>query len=328
MIAPAIAVAGQSSPGGITIRLLDASVARENDPRARLYIDDHVAADTTIIRHIDVRNTTTKPLPLHYYAVAAKISGGSFNILAGRTANDLTGWTIVVPSESTINPGAAQTLTVTIKVPHGVTPGERYAAVVADYEPPRSSSSTVAQGSRVGIRIYLSVGSGPEPTSNFSIDTLTAGRDARHRPYVRADVRNTGQRALDIAGNLRLANGPGGVSAGPFPTSLGSTLAPGQREPVYVYLSKDLPSGPWRARMDLASGDVKRAAQGTIRFPDASSAASAPVKAKAIPLTKNRDVVIPVAIGVLLAALILFLLILWRRRRRDDDGELQPAVAQ
>ena len=89
-------------------------------------------------------------------------------------------------------------------------------------------------------------------------------------------MRNTGGRALDMSGTLRLLAGPGGLNAGPFPAQLGTTLAIGAIEPVTILLDKRLPAGPWKARVDLHSGLVERHSQATITFPAAREASSWP----------------------------------------------------
>jgi hypothetical protein len=118
----------------------------------------------------------------------------------------------------------------------------------------------VIQVSRVGIRLYLSVGPGGPPAANFTIDSLKARRSPDGRPLVVAMVHNTGGRALDMNGPLQLLAGPGGLSAGPFPATLGVTLAIGDTEPVTIPLDKQLPAGPWNAQITLHS-DCSTAAQ-------------------------------------------------------------------
>ena len=86
-------------------------------------------------------------------------------------------------------------------------------------------------------------------------------------------------------GTLELSAGPGGLSAGPFPASLGVTLAIGDTEPVTILLDKRLPAGPWDARIALRSGLLERSGRATITFPDAG--ASPPVK----PTTSSRAAV-------------------------------------
>ena len=79
-----------------------------------------------------------------------------------------------------------------------------------------------------------------------------------------------GDRAIDLSGALTLDHGPGGLGAGPFPRSSVRLSAPGQSEPVTVKLNKALPAGPWHARIQLRSGLIQRAAEGTITFPSAA----------------------------------------------------------
>jgi hypothetical protein len=81
---------------------------------------------------------------------------------------------------------------------------------------------------------------------------------------VLATVHNTGGRALDMSGTLQLLAGPGGLSAGPFPVTLGTTLAIDDTEPVTIALDKRLPAGPWDARITLRSGLIERSARATI----------------------------------------------------------------
>src|SRR5207248_3417987 len=183
----------------------------------------------------------------------AKITGELFSTLDGHTGNDLTTWTTVAPGLLVIPPGQSGQATVTIAVPQNVHDGERYGVVWAERVAPTAEGVNVAN--RVGIRIYLSVGTGSEPASDFVIETLQAKRLANGQPAVAAMVRNTGGRALDMNGQLELKDGPGGLSAGPFPAELGTTLGIGEREPVLVKLDPRIPAGPWDAHITLRSGE-------------------------------------------------------------------------
>ena len=130
---------------------------------------------------------------------------------------------------------------------------------------------------RVGVRIYLSVGGGNEPASDFGITTFEARRDADGNPLIAAAVHNTGGRALDLSGELRLTNGPGGLSAGPFEAKLGTTLGVGQTEPVLVTLDRAIPAGPWDARIVLRSGLTEREATARVTFPAEGASSAEPV---------------------------------------------------
>jgi LPXTG-motif cell wall-anchored protein len=273
--APAAASTAAPSPalqaaaaGSIGSRLVDVPVMARDDPRARLYIVDHLAPGTVIHRRIEVSNTTASTAHILLYAAAATIANGSFLGADGHTPNDLSTWTSVRPGAPDVPAGGRVTATVTIAVPRNAAPGEQYGVVWAETRSVPSAGGAITQVSRVGIRIYLSVGSGGPPAANFTIDSLTAKRSPGGRPVVLATVHNTGGRALDINGTLQLLAGPGGLSAGPFPANLGITLAIGDTEPVTIALDKRLPAGPWDARVTLHSGLLERSARGTLTFPD------------------------------------------------------------
>ena len=121
-----------------------------------------------------------------------------------------------------------------------------------------------------------------------------------------------------MRGSMRLSNGPGGLSAGPFPAQLGTTLAPGDSAPVVVPLDKAIRGGPWHAVIDMTSGLLERKAAGDVTFPEKADTVSPVVAAKSVPLYKDRGVLVPVAIVLvgLLALILLVLLLLWLLRRR------------
>lgn len=326
LIGPGVPASAQQQPAqSITIRLLEASAERRDDPRSRVYVNDHLAPGETISRRIEVTNTTGRPQRLEFYAAAAEVAGGTFVIGDGRASNELTEWMSVEPSAATLPDGGSQVLTVDVRVPPDAEEGERYAAVLAERPADPAAPGTVSTGTRVGIRVYLSVGPGGEPRSDFSIEDLTAARTPDGAPAVTASVRNTGGRALDLAGTLDLGNGPGGLSAGPFDVQLGTTLAPGQTAPVTVVLDEALPDGPWRALLKLRSGRDERAAEATIRFPSPGQQAD-PVAAVEVPLDEGNPWVIAAGVLIgLLALLLLLFLLLKRRSRRDEHDEVDAA---
>jgi hypothetical protein len=126
----------------------------------------------------------------------------------------------------------------------------------------------VTQVHRTGIRVYLDVGPGGEPPSDFAIGSLTPARDRQGKPSVTIQVTNTGERALDISGEVNLSDGPAGSRAGPFAVVQGTTLAPGQSGTVVARFPREIPNGPWKIDVALASGLVRHTATGTVTFPD------------------------------------------------------------
>ncbi|WP_329009147.1 hypothetical protein OG271_24120 [Micromonospora rifamycinica] len=124
-------------------------------------------------------------------------------------------------------------------------------------------------------------------------------------PVVTAEVRNTGQ--------LRLTDGPGGLSVGPVRAEA-DTLALGATTTVRVLLDPRLPDGPWNARLDFASGWTRRTATGTVSFSGHTATAATRADRSGLVLT-----------GGLVAAstvvLLLFAGYAFRRR-----GRASPAV--
>jgi hypothetical protein len=306
--------------GGIGLRLVDAPVSAGNDPRARVYIVDHLAPGTVIHRRIEVSNSTASTAHIVVYPAAATIAKGLFLGAAGHTPNDLSTWTSVDPGASDVPAGGLVTATVTIAVPADAAPGEQYGVVWAEARSAPIAGGGVVQVSRVGIRLYLSVGPGGPPAANLTIDSLTAKRSADGQPIVLASVHNTGGRALDLNGTLQLLAGPGGLSAGPFPATLGITLAIGDTEPVTIALDKRLPAGPWDARITLHSGLLERSARATITFPE--TGASAPLK----PTSSRSGWLYPAIAGLVVVLLgVAALLVVLRRRRRRPPYPLIAA---
>ena len=304
-----------TAKGSLGVQLLDVPATAQTDPRARLYIVDHVAPGTVIRRRIQVSNSTPAMTDVAIYPAAATIRKGAFVGTAGRAINELTTWTSVRPRAPRIRPGAKRTVVVTLRVPRDASPGERYGVVWAETRSAPDGAKGITQVNRVGIRLYLSVGPGGPPASDFEIAAIAARRSPAGHPMVLATVRNTGGRALDMSGALRLGDGPGGLTAGPYPADLGVSLAIGATEVVSIVLDDRLPAGPWRARLNLRSGLLQRRANAQLTFPDRGTSS---------PWPQILTIGLTGLIGVLLALTVAFLA--RRRRRRRRSGHVpRPA---
>lgn len=313
-VAPALALASTPSErsarsedqGGVGIRLVDIPAASQDDPRARSYIVDNLPPGTTIARRVHVSNSTSSAQHVSVYAGAARIDEGSFAGEEGATVNELTTWTSIDQPQLELPAGEGADVLVTVAVPGDAPEGEQYAAVWAEVRSDAAPNATIVTATRVGVRMYVSVGPGNGPPADFEVTALAAGRSAAGHPKVTATVTNTGGRALDISGALTLSKGPSGLSAGPFPTKGATTVAPGAKSTVDVALGSDLPNGPWRANLELKSGLVVRDASAQLTFPDAG-------EGLAITPDKGPNVVwISIGIGVILA--LAATAIVWRRR--------------
>jgi hypothetical protein len=302
IILPAGAALAASS-GSIGIRLVAVPGVAPADSRARSYIVDRVAPGTSIERRVEISNTTASAAAVTVYPAAAGLRGGTFTFASGHSPNELSRWARLKQSVFRLAPGTKAFVPVTINVPTNASAGERYAVIWAEVSARPLAAHGVRLVNRVGVRMYVSVGSGGPPPAKFAIGRLIAKRSATGRPLVVAQIRNGGGRTLDITGTLTLSKGPGGLRAGPFPVKLGMNLAPGRSEQASARLDKRIPRGPWRAQLRLRSGLIHRVAVATITFPRHQAGAPAPAAAKA-PTRGSRGSILLVAgvLGILLAA--------------------------
>lgn len=301
-------------PSGIGIQLLDIPTATQNDPRARAYIVDRLTPGTGIRRRIQVQNNSDSEQSVRIYTGSARIDNGAFIGANDPSVNELTTWTSVDQSHLELAPGNTANVLVTIDVPKDAAENEQYATVWAEVRSTPGKGTNIVQASRVGIRIYLSVGPGNGAPADFRITSLTAARDAQGNPQVSAVVTNTGGRALDITGELALSKGPGGISAGPFVAQKATTIAPGSSGTVLTTLSPGLPNGPWNALLHLKSGLVEHEAAANITFPDAGQGVTVePAQEAGFPW---------IALGAGAAVLFIAAALLWwwlRRRNTADE---------
>jgi hypothetical protein len=323
---PAIgaSAAGSPTPGdSVGLRLVDAPADRAQDPRAHIYIVDHLAPGTTILRRVEVSNGTAQAMHIRLYAGAAALEQGQFKAPGGPGGNELAGWTSVSPPAVDVPPGGTMQATVTIRVPSSASSGERYGVVWAEL-PASQANGGVSLVNLTGVRIYLSVGPGGEPASGFVIQSLVARRDQQGHPVVAAQVRNTGGRALDLAGRASLSGGPGRLSAGPFDAK-NETLPIGQSGDVLVPLDPAIPSGSWKVQVTLHSGLVENTAEALLEVPATSEPAQARVRAR--PVKSAPHSLTLIAGVVLLGAVSLGLAGAARRRRRQRQS-LPPRAGQ
>jgi hypothetical protein len=299
---------GPSAPAGLGLRLLGDPDDPRSDPRARAYIVQTVSPGATVTRHLEVTNTTGSARDVHLYTAAASIADGAFDI-GGTAQNALSTWTTLSASQLTVDDGTSSEVTVEIVVPDDAAGGEQYAVVWAEMRAPAASAgAAVAVANRVGIRAYVDVDGAAEDEAAFEIGAVTS-RASADGPVMTAAVTNTGDVAVDITGAAQLADGPGSTSAGPFPTSGQTSLAPGQDSTVSIPLPPDLSAGPWTATVTLASGSVTRTAVATLTL-----AADAPTESRSPGPW-------PWVLVAGLAALATALGAVFRRgRRRQADG--------
>ncbi|WP_427174698.1 hypothetical protein [Arthrobacter sp. 92] len=320
-VVPGATATPPAAPAGIGIRLLDIPASTQDDPRARTYIIDRLAPGAEITRRIRIENNTGSAQTVRVYSGAAHIEGGSFVGEEAGSRNDLSTWTSVTRPQVDLASGASADIPVTIKVPADAAESEQYGAVWAEVRS-ATDKGAVAQANRVGIRIYLSVGPGNGKPADFTITSLTPSRDGKGTPQLNALVTNTGGRAVDATGELRLTAGPGGLSAGPFAIQQAITIAPGKAQNITFRLPRELPNGPWTAQISLKSGLLERHASAPVTFPDAGPGETV------TPAQDDSGHWFPLLAAACVALLIVAAaLLLIRRSRTRRRAAVAPAAA-
>ncbi|WP_405429204.1 hypothetical protein [Micromonospora sp. NBC_00617] len=291
--------------------MLEAPTDRRDDPRALRYIVDHLPPGTTIKRQLLIVNRTGEPRHVDVYPAAAVLDGSAFTFGEGHAANELTSWITLDRSAVELDPWGEARVRATITVPPAASRGERYGVLWASTTSAPRANGEVKQIHRVGVRMYLDIGPGGEPASDFAIGDLRPARSPEGVPSLTVQVTNTGGRAIDLTGAITLSDGPAGSRAGPFPVGQGVTLPAGGAGQVVARLPAELPNGPWKAEVHLESGLVKRNLTAQIRFPDPGQAGR-----KGSVVSRMLS---PWTLGAAVAALLLAtgLAVLLRRSRRS-----------
>lgn len=291
----------QPSSGGIGVRLLQGPLSLARDPRAHEYIIDHLHAGTTIKRDIEVSNTTTSVQHVTVYAGGAQIVHDTF--VPGRD-NALVGWTHVRPGSIEMQPQSSQTVQITIAVPQTAPSRESYAVVWAQVS---GAVNGINEVNRVGVRIYLDVGSGGNPQTTFVVGPLSVRRASNGHPVISATVQNRGVRAIDVNGSLTMRYRAGNLTAGPYGLARALTIPSGSSGGVSVTTPR-LPPGQWRASLKVTADTVSQVQSGTV--------AIGPRLRMILPSSGGSST--PYVIGGVVALLVVILgagTIVFRRRR-------------
>jgi hypothetical protein len=293
--------------GTIGIRLVAPAGVPSSNPLASSYIVARMAPGDTLARTVEIDDESTSSVTVSIYVAAATVVRGQFVYAAGNAGNDLTSWTSVANDAIFLAPRSKALDTVTVHVPTDAPAGNKYAVVWAAVSAAPPGGKGITLVSRVGVRMYVSVGSGGGAPSNFGLQTLVAERDPSGDSLLVTTIHNSGANTLSLDGYVMLTKGPGGLRAGPFVAKLGVVLAPGSSEPATVELAPNFPRGPWTATLKVSSGPLSRSESDTITFP----ARFATPKASG---GRTLAIEVSLALIALLALMALWLTVLRRRR--------------
>ncbi|WP_256820412.1 hypothetical protein [Dietzia sp. Die43] len=305
----------QEGSGGFGIRIGQVPVELADNPRASTYIVDNVPPGKRMERQIVVSSTMTERATFDLYVGAAHVDDMGYQAEPRGATNALTTWSSLDKTEVTLDPGQEEIVTVSVDVPADAPEIEQYAIIWMSTKADTANADAVKAVSRVGIRMYLSVGAGDGPRPSFSITSLLPIRLAAGSVAIKAILENTGERAVEVSGTLDLTNGPGGLSV-PAIDSGGRTIPPGSTGELIIEVpeSSTFPAGPWSADVTLDSGYGKETASAEVSFPDQG-------EGEPVDVTGGLSWTVWGAVG-LGALLVVALLALWRRRGSSsaEDG--------
>jgi hypothetical protein len=247
----------------IGVKLADPPPSSLTNPLARAYLTGALQAGGQLTAAVEVSNSTNRPQTISLYVAAASMHAGVFSFADGHSPNELARWTALSNRRLRLAAGKAAIVGVRVHAATGVSQGERYAVVWAAVEAP--GAGPVRLVNRVGMRMYLTVG-GAAP-SRYTVSRPKGGRSRMGTPLVTTTIHNSGTRTLSLAGSITLIHGPGGLRIGPITVRLARPLAPGATRTLSLPMTKQLPRGPWHARLALTSGSTERISSATIAFP-------------------------------------------------------------
>lgn len=231
------------------------------DDPGQPYIVVTVEPGDVITRTVRVQNNTGAGRAVSVYAGPAFVDNGVFTDEVAGTANALTSWTTVDKPLVQLADGQGTDVAVTITVPRDAPSAQLFGAVWADVD-----------GSRSGVRMYVTVAGDNGPAADFTIDDLVAQRASDGVVTVLARVTVVGGRPIDLTGSLRLTDGVDGGFTGVVPARP-TTLAAhaGGSVPFVLPGSASLPPGTWTARMRLRNGYFTHDLSRPFTVPDAPS---------------------------------------------------------
>jgi hypothetical protein len=296
---PAEAEAGP--PAGIGLRLADGPI----DAAGGLATDriSHVLpAGGSEQWTVEVVNSGPEPRVIPLTVGAAELVDGQFRPADGAAGAELPDWVTIDPSSPLVPGGGRVQATVTVDVPDDATDGDHAAAVWAS----ATSHGPVTQVHRVGLRALITVADGV-PAAGFAISDITVEPAGEGHASIAVEVANTGGRMVEVAGELSLEDGPGGVSAGEL-RLLPTSIAMGTSEVLRAPVDPDLPTGRWTVDVRIVGDGLSDESSTTLML------GSQPAEADG----EGRAAVI--ALAVLLLLLTVVALLLARRGSEDEDG--------
>lgn len=302
-----------SDRAGVSWTLTPAPDERGQD---RVSIRTVLDPGETYTDEVVLTNTGSSATVFLVYAADGLVTSGGFDVLLpGVDSTGAGQWVTTESSEVSLDPGASQTVPLTITVPEDATPGDWPVGVVAAVEQAGQGAGLSVQ-TRIGVRIHLQVAGDLAPALAIS----EVATDYRHdwNPVRPGTV--TTSFTLTNTGNVRLGgsaivelSGPAGLTARRSEIATEREILPGASVRV-----EGVPTEAWPAVRTSGTVRVTPVIVGQDQLTVALPAAQeAPIILWTMPWSQ-----------LLVLVLLIAVVLLWRRRRRRSRLSRQQELAR
>lgn len=179
---------------------------------------------------------------------------GEKKFVAGEPT-ELANW-FKMPRQITLGPGEQKDIPFVIEVPENAPPGGHFAVVWWGNAP--AGGGQVSIVTRAGVLVYLRVSGDVRENGEVVSFTSLAGRVAARLPDFGVRFRNGGNTYLKPAGEVRVKNMFGGITAVFKVNDVGRIILPGGEENLRLsprFDRRPFALGLYRAELDLSWGE-------------------------------------------------------------------------
>lgn len=149
--------------GSIGIRIAQIPAAVAEEPLASSYIISRLQPGIELTQRLEVFNTSSQEIKVSLYPGLATFENNQFLVGDGRDGNDLTSWTKLTPDQLSLKPGETRYFNMTISPPADALSLQQFGVIWAEVQG-ASNAGGITAVSRVGIRMYVPVGTSSDIT--------------------------------------------------------------------------------------------------------------------------------------------------------------------
>lgn len=147
--------------GSVGIRIAQIPAALADHPFAKAYIVTRLQPGIVHTQRLEIYNTSTQDLKVDVYPGLATYVNGDFLAGNGREGNKLTSWIKLLPNTLKLKPSESKSFNMVITPPVDAASIQQFGVIWAEVQG-EPNASGITPVSRVGIRMYIPIGSAPE----------------------------------------------------------------------------------------------------------------------------------------------------------------------